>query len=1420
LIDAVRGGRFLLTGAMTLYPCDPELDRPELADDVERIADVFVKDFGYRHVPLPGDSLTQDQLRDGLRDFCIAPERGEDDFVAVYLACHGAILEPNEFVLLPSDTDPKDRVRHAVTPQDLVKWLLVGTAVRRLLLMLDTCYSGQGGGDVAKAAVDWINRPGAADHTGVVVVTAAHPWQEAYPGVFSRAFKRAVANLAVGGHAPEYLPLDALFEAIKADRDMPPSQTIAWDAVSMSGGLPPFLSNPRYRPQLIDVDLLEQERARLAEQREVHLRKHFLPATRWFTGRHTALTDLAAWLNKPAAAHSTLIVTGRAGSGKTALLGLLAALSDSEQAPTVPRDGLPEAFSIAEGSITEAIYASTMATQQVRDRIAAAANLLDPRVAITTQGLIDGLRKRDAGALVVLVDALDEAADPGSLVRELLKPLMTECADTLRLLLGTRPHLLTDNLLGKPQANRYLEVDLDSERYADPASVRTYVRRILLAEDPLDSAYQPSGLYRSASEGVLDAVTEAIGQAAGSSFLVARITATTESTVAQLPNPWDRGWRAALPQHAGEAMRRDLRVRLGAEAGKAEQLLLPLAYAQGNGLPWENIWPRLVEALSPGCGYGNDELIWLRRTAGSYAVESVADGRSVYRLYHQALAEHLLEGRDQHADQQAVTYALLTLVPALAGGFRDWAAARRAHPYILAHLATHAQRAGMLDSLLLDPGYLVNAVPAGLLAALPAARDPDAELAGRAYQRAVHQLRDQPEGYRFSYLELASRSTHAAKLASRIAVSAPHRRWSVPWTHWPPEYPHQILAGNLGLINGVVCANPDDGNPVVACVGNDAKLRIWDVVTAETGGDYPVGSAPLVAIGTARLPEHRTVIVLLAADGMLHTWDMSTAKVLRTTPVVPFWRRTARLRNAELTLRCLVAPDGQQFAVVGGHGIRTSIWNLLSGHRVALLPPPVTPEAIEFIEPIDGRIVIAASMGGGERWVYDLLTGQESYQRAEDANSLVPFGARGPDQSDHESRESLSLRFKMTGRFLRVEFRDYLVESDRGAISLTLAGHTAEVTGYDWTRLSDGHVIVVTASHDGTVRRWDISSIAPGSGEENEQARVALHRIVSVPLEDGTPLGLTIADGTDVAIWDLRTGVLVGDLQERTAPPCAIGIARRAGNSTVAVTFDADEITRIWNLPDGRQIAHFPADRIHWPSDAAFTHLPDGTCIAVTSGSGRKTVVWDLATGRIRNVLTGHKGWSACVTCAEGRGPWPLALTGGHDNRVNVWDLRRGRRRNHFRIVPPWTLLTRPWAGHADAVRTMSLDRGRILVLVATSDGMVRALEPRRFSWGARRTGAVPANAVATATLSDGRAVVVTARADGIIWIWKPEAFTHRRDDKALLCEINIEVPVSDISVIGHDTFVFATPNGLTAIRLDAGLLEKNVTSLEFKNFH
>ena len=68
---------------------------------------------------------------------------------------------------------------------------------------------------------------------------------------------------------------------------------------------------------------------------------------------------------------------------------------------------------------------------------------------------------------------------------------------------------------------------------------------------------------------------------------------------------------------------------------------MPLAYAKGSGLPHEDIWPKLAAALSPKAKCTPERLIWLRRAAGSYIVETSEAGYSAYRLYHQSMVEYL-----------------------------------------------------------------------------------------------------------------------------------------------------------------------------------------------------------------------------------------------------------------------------------------------------------------------------------------------------------------------------------------------------------------------------------------------------------------------------------------------------------------------------------------------------------------------------------------------------------------------------------------------------------------------------------------------------------------------------------------------------------------------------------------------------------
>ena len=308
--------------------------------------------------------------------------------MAVYLAGHGEILPVGdagfEHVLLPADASPADLRRRAVKSADLAEWMLADTPVRRLLLIVDACYSGQGGLDFARNALARIGTPVQLTGTGgagVVVVTATRPTQQAIAGAFTTAFVRAVRSQATAGHAPGALSIDAVLNVLRDDPELPVSQQAQWSLLAGSGAIPDFLPNPRRDGALVDLDLDEQDRrwrARLALecQRAEEMRGQFVPRTLGFTGRHRALADITRWLEAPDDARP-MIVTGDPGSGKTAVLGLLAALSDPRRRPTVPCDGLPADGIPREDAIGVAIYAGNLTTGQILAGLAEAASIED-----------------------------------------------------------------------------------------------------------------------------------------------------------------------------------------------------------------------------------------------------------------------------------------------------------------------------------------------------------------------------------------------------------------------------------------------------------------------------------------------------------------------------------------------------------------------------------------------------------------------------------------------------------------------------------------------------------------------------------------------------------------------------------------------------------------------------------------------------------------------------------------------------------------------------------------------------------------------------------------------------------------------------------------------------------------------------------
>ncbi|MGX1886716.1 hypothetical protein [Streptomyces sp. NPDC055287] len=1404
-------GRFLIATAVTRYPKAPKhlrWDRPGLSDACDRVIGLFTGQLGYQHASALGLDPTAGQLTEQLRAFCTSPERHPEDLITVYIASHGEILEDGEHVLLTSDTDPQD-IDDALPTLTLARKMLRGTKVRRLLLLLDTCFSGQGGNELAASALTRMNRQwGAEPGAGFVVVTSAQPNEQADTGAFPHLLEQAVSTLATAGHGPETLALSTVVQQMNDHHDRPGYQRIGWNAIGLTGTLPPFLPNPRHDARLTDVDLALQQRfewEQQAERREVEYRTRLLVRAMghsdperlgwWFCGRHEALADITDWLRSAPAMKSgrepaVLAVTAGPGSGKTAVLGLLATLTDPERRRTVPLGsmGLPHRIVPPDGALDVAVYAQNLTDTQVLQGIAAAA-----RVKASTAGeLLDALvdRTSDRGhPFTVMIDALDEAATPETLCSQLLRPLIDHHQGRIRLLLGTRPHLLPQLGLTRDQ-----HIDLDVDRYADPAALSLYTVRNLIEAHP-DSP------YLTCPRPQRQAIANQVATAAGRSFLVARITAGTLAATPELPHPADPAWRASLPRLAGEAMHRDLTERLRHDADRAADLLRPLAFAEGQGLPWEDLWAPLASALS-GYPYADEDLLWLRRQAGAYIVEATEADRSAYRLYHQAMAEHLRKETDPAAVQSAFTRTLIARVPYRSDGTRDWP---RAHPYTLRYLASHAAHGGLLGGVITDPEYLVHAHPDNLMPHLHTIQSDPAGLPATVYRTCIGSHRHTIPATRRQVLALGAARYNSPPLLTALNDQADNHAWIPVYATGGTLSPalRNTFAGHTGPVRALACTTLD-GLPVAVTGSADRTVRVWDLTTGRQIGHPLTGHTDTVNALACTELDGRPIAVTGSDDRMVRVWDLTTRQ--------PLGRPLTGHERSVNAVACTTL-DGLPVAVTGSDDRTVRVWDLTTGRQIGrpLTGHTSSVRALECAT-LKGRPVAVTSSGDQKLRVWDLTTQQPlrphrwglwdsagQFLSWEYGTDLAYTTLEGRPVTvtgswNHRVRvwdltTGRQIGHPLTGHTDTVNAvacttldglpvavtgsADHTVRiwdlTTRRQIGHPLTGHSSTVIAVACTTL-DGLPVAVTGSADHTVRIWDLTTKQqlPGNPSTGHTGQV---NTVACTTVDGRPIAVTGSRDHTVRIWDLTTKQpvarpLTGHSKKVTAVACTTVDGR-----PIAVTGSRDHTVRVWDLTTKQPVARPLIVSSSWDRTAhvwdvtrqvldggfvsdtskvtavACTVL-DGRPVALIASHGHAVRVWDLTTGRqFGHPLTGHTNTVNALACTELDGR-PIAVTGSDDSTVRIWDLTTRQ------------LLGRPLTGHkslVSAVGCTELD-GRPIAATGGLDRMVRVwdLTTRQLLGHPLAGHTSPVNALACATV-DGRPIAVTGGHDCTMRIWDLE---------------------------------------------------------------
>ncbi|GIG87365.1 hypothetical protein [Plantactinospora endophytica] len=1146
-----------------------------------------------------------------------------------------------------------------------------------------------------------------------------------------------------------------------------------------------LLPNPRHRPDVPPgLDIATQRRL----LSRADLAGHWGPRARgieteaergWhFTGRTRALRELTGWLEAADADPRMRVVTGGPGSGKSSVLARIVTFADPEYRAGIPAAEVPSDGTVpAAGSIDVAVHARA---RSVRDLVAAIGEALGVPAAepsIFVNELVAGRPRA-----TIVVDALDEAEDPRQVARTLLAPLAAARVPGLRLLVGTRRELLP--ALGA--AKRVL--DLDDPGYIEVADVEEYTYKLLVADE---------GPYRARPR-IARQVATAVAVRAVPNFLVARIVARTLAESDELVDVRRRDWRVRFPDTVGDALDMYLE-RFGADEERVRDLLTPLAYAWGEGLPWEDVWARSASALS-GRVYTDHDVVWLLARAGAYVVETAEDGRSVYRLFHQALADHLRAAGRAAAAHGHLARSLVAGSPTVAGSGRtDWV---RAHPYVRRYLAQHAARAGLLDELVTDPLFLVAAAPDELVGVLDTVQTDAAARPARIYGQAAHRLSWEGYGGNAAILELLAQAEREPDLASAFRLLNLRQPWTVPWAWWTPSHRYRLVGRHDGAVRALALTEIDD-RPTAVTGGADGTVRRWDCL-AGTLLDEPLSghAGPVTAVLVVDADGER-LIVSGDATGVIRRWSL-----LDGTPAgLPVTAHTGSV-NA-LT----VDGDGTGLLSAGADGT-VRRWRLLdgapAGDVVEVPGGPVTALTVTGAGE-DAVLVTAGVDGAVRRWRLSdgtpagpALPGHRGAVTCL-ASAGLPAGdvvlsggtdwnVRSWDLADESSVE-------MSGRHDDV-ILDICLATVRGTPWLATASsdntlllgrfddeegggfrlsHDSAVTAVVILEHQDAPA-VVTASADSTVRFWTVDDGDGGDGLADNPYATST---VDVGFRDGRPLLATGHKDGAVRVWDADTGLRIGVdggvghgdwINELMVVPTLSG--------GVVLSAGGDGTVREWALADGRhRRVCLTRENGTWINSVA-TYQDGERTVAAAGDYDGLVHRWDVETGEpVAAPFQANEGSVATVAAIGG-----VLLTAGNDGVIRRWDPRTAQR------------LTPQLTGHASAAWCVAVGvhRGRHIAVSGDGDGAIRAWDVRAGTV----LGHIPAAhdgvvyGLAFGTLA-GRPRIVSGGADGILKVWR---FPDRLD-----LAVRLGSGIMSVALAGPDQLVAATWRGTVAFRLLPG---------------
>ena len=338
---------------------------------------------------------------------------------------------------------------NAIEPGFIAKCAAFSKA-KKILLFIDACHSGAAVRDILAEIANVMNEqsPDAMKGRGIAVIASAHAIEKAQANVVCRVFKEALIDNSVPRRwtdADRYIDGGLLTAALMDEVERRGIEQQMLPATY--GRAEELIPNPRFRANL-PAENVEERRWRLSQSDaaahfELAARGIEVGVTGWFfCGRKRLLRELVDWLITVDT--GVRVVTGPPGTGKSAVVGRLATLSDPEYRQEAIKVGAVEEGADAVpllGSIDVAAHAKGKTLDDCARVLASGLNIELGQKASVDVDLLVGEIGKLGRKVTLLIDAIDEAAagQGEAMVSRLIVPLGR--LPQVKILVGSRRSL-------------------------------------------------------------------------------------------------------------------------------------------------------------------------------------------------------------------------------------------------------------------------------------------------------------------------------------------------------------------------------------------------------------------------------------------------------------------------------------------------------------------------------------------------------------------------------------------------------------------------------------------------------------------------------------------------------------------------------------------------------------------------------------------------------------------------------------------------------------------------------------------------------------------------------------------------------------------------------------------------------------------